>query len=101
MEDEAVPHLPSTAQIKFQLVDTINPSSHKIKILEYLPDNSNSWISRKKELDYGEENMKLMQTYYAAKENQIMKHPVKVDDFCAVFDNQDVAWYRCVVIEKK
>ena len=101
LEDEAVPHLPNTAQIKFQLVDTINPSNYKIKILEYLPDNSNSWVSRKKELDYGEECMRLMQTHYAAKENQIMQHPVKVDDFCAVFDNQDVAWYRCVVIEKK
>ncbi|CAO1366134.1 unnamed protein product [Diamesa tonsa] len=101
LEDEAIPHLPNTGQIKFQLVDTVNPSSYKIKILEHLPDNSNSWISRKKELEYGEECMKLMQTYYAAKENQIMKHPVKVDDFCAVFDNQDVAWYRCVVTEKK
>ena len=74
----------------------------KIKILEHkLSDNSSTWISRKKELEYGEECMELMQTFYAVKENHIMKHPVKVNDLCAVFDNKDVNWYRCIVKEKK
>lgn len=79
----------------------MNPSIYKIRILEHLPDNSNIWISRQKELDYGEESIKSMQTYYAEKENHIMRHPVKVDDLCAVFDGQDVAWHRCIVTEKK